>query len=243
MFVNGKITNSGEVYTINLSTGAMKFIGCTTETSMSKTIDSNDLRCGITGGLAGIAYTNPDMTVTVATIAHNDFLMQMQNDEEFVTAVTLDVPRNSGLVTLTTVSSDGTYTFTPAITPVGGNLYFQDKYGKDYPVVYASPTATVTGGAGLTGTFVWKEEIVNGETFDFNVDSRPKAMGLVIKHLVEAIDTNEPIAHVYYEFDNVVGDGNFDMSMTLNNTAGTTVTLRALPNTGRFSRQIYEPIA
>jgi len=242
MYGKAKLTNSAEAFLKDLSTGALTFIGCTTDTSISKTIETEDVRCGINAGLAGIVYTNPDMTVTIATGALNDFLTQLQNDEDWATAQTLNVPKNTDVVNLVTATSDGTYTFSPAVTPVG-DMYFQDTQGKKYPVVYASPTATVTGGAGLSGVFSWQEEVTTAETFDFNVDSLPKSVGLVLHHIAYDLSTNVPLADVYFEFDKVVGDGNLDLAMAVSSPTATTVTVRVLPDTGRFMRQIYVPIA
>lgn len=243
MYGNGKLTNAAEVFLKDLSTGALSFYGCTTDTSINKTIESSDIRCGIDAGLAGITYTNPDMTITVATGAWNDFMIQLQNDEDWKTAQTVNVPRHTETVSLVTVTADGTYTFNPVIVPVDGKVYFQDEYGKSYPTVFATPAATVTGGAGLKGKFSWLESVSTAETFDFNVSSLPKATGIVLHHVVKDLGTNEPIADVFFEFDKVVGDGNLDLAMTLNNTAVTSVTLRALPDSGRFMRQIYVPRA
>lgn len=243
MYGKAKLTNSAEAFLKDLSTGALTFIGCTTDTSISKTIDTEDVRCGINAGLAGIIYTNPDMTVTIATGALNDYLTQLQNDEDWATAQTLNVPKNSAVVPLVTATSNGTYTFTGTVPVPEGDMYFQDTQGKKYPVVFATPTATVTGGAGLSGTFTWMEEVTTAETFDFNVDSLPKSVGLVLHHVAYDLTTNEPLADVYFEFDKVVGDGNLDLSMALSSPTTTSVTVRALPDSGRFMRQIYVPFA
>jgi hypothetical protein len=243
MYGNLKITNSAEVFLKDLTTGGLSFFGCTIETGMNKTLESNDLRCGIDAGLAGIAYTNPDMTLTIATVAWNDYLIQLQNDEDWETAVTLNIPKSLKNVALVTSIADGTYTFDPAIVPVGGEVFFQDSTGKSYVTSFTTPTATVTDGAGLTGTFSWLESVSNALTFDFKVGSLPKATGLVLHHIAYDIETNEPVADIYFEFDKVVGDGNLDLSMALNNTAGTSVTLRALSSGGKFARQIYVPRA
>jgi hypothetical protein len=243
MYGMGKLTNSAEVFLKDLATGALSFYGCTTDTSINKTLESSDIRCGIDAGLAGLTYTNPDMTVTVATGAWNDYMIQLQNDEDWKTAQTLNVPRHSDTVTLVTATANGTYTFAPAIVPVTDSLVFQDTQGKSYPTVFATPMATVTGGAGLRGKFSWLESVSTASTFDFKVSSLPKSVGLVLHHVVYDVSTNEPLADVYFEFDKVVGDGNLDLAMTLNNTAVTSVTLRALPDTGKFMRQIYVPRA
>lgn len=243
MYERAKLTNAAEVFLKDLSTGALTFMGCITESSWNKTIEVTDLRCGIEAGLAGLSYTNPDMTVTIATIAWNDYLIQMQNDEDWATGVSLSVPKHTAPVPLVTATLNGTYTFSPAVTPVGGTMYFQDTNGQSYPVVYVSPTATVTGGAGLTGTFSWMEAVTTAETFDFKTGSLPKATGLIMHHVAYSLDTNEPLADVYFVFDKVVGDGSLEMSMTIGNTAGTTVTLRALSDSGKFMRQIYVPRA
>jgi len=243
MYGKAKLTNSAEAFLKDLTTGALKFIGCTTDTSINKTIDTEDVRCGLSAGLAGIVYTNPDMTVTIATGALNDFLIQLQNDEDWSTAQTLNVPKNSAVVNLVTAISDGTYTFTGDIPVPVGDMYFQDEQGKAYPVVFATPTATVTGGAGLSGVFTWMQEVTTAETFDFNVDSLPKSVGLVLHHVAYDLGTNEALADVYFEFDKVVGDGNLDLAMVLSSATTTSVTVRALPDSGKFMRQIYVPIA
>ena len=244
MYGKGKLTNSAEAFLKDLTTGELTFIGCTTDTSINKTIDSSDVRCGLDAGLAGIVYTNPDMTVTIATGAFNDYLIQLQNDEDWATAQTLNVPKHTAEVALVTATSDGTYTFTGTVpTPVSDEMYFQDIQGKKYPVVFATPTATVTGGAGLTGTFSWQEEVTTAETFDFNLDSLPKSVGLVLHHVVYDLSTNTPLADLYFDFDKVVGDGNLDLAMALSNPTTTSVTVRAIPDSGKFMRQIYVPMA
>lgn len=242
--MNGKlkITNAAEVFLKDLSTGDLTFFGCTTESSISKTIDANDIRCGIDAGLAGIWYSNPDVTLTIATGGWNDYLIQLQNDEDWTSPATINIPKTMKDVALVTSTTNGTYTFNPAITPVGGDIYFQDQNGKSYPATYATATATVTGGAGLVGTFTWLEAVTTAEVLEFNVSSLPKASGLILRHMVYDFDNNE-VAHLYFEFDKVIGDGNLDLSMTLNNLATTTVALRALPVDGKFFRQIYVPVA
>lgn len=243
MYGKGKLTNSAEAFLKDLTTGELTFIGCTTDTSISKTIDTSDVRCGIDAGLAGIVYTNPDMTVTIATGALNDFLIQLQNDEDWETAQTLNVPKHTAVVPLVTATSDGTYTFTSAPTPVDDTMYFQDEQGKKYPVVFSTPTATVTGGAGLSGIFSWQEEVSTAETFDFNIESLPKSVGLVLHHVVYDLSTNTPLADLYFDFDKVVGDGNLDLAMALSNPTTTSVTVRAIPDSGKFMKQIYVPFA
>lgn len=243
MYGNAKLTNSAEVFLKDFATGKLSFFGCITETGMNKTIDSTDLRCGMDAGLAGIAYTNPDMTLTIATIAWNDYLIQLQNDEEWEEDVELNIPINTGVVTLTNDDGDGVFTFDPLISPVGDKVYFQDTRGKSYDVAFddATGVATVAGVGAIQGSFSYLVEVANAQTFDFNTDSLPKSTGIVLHHVARDIASNEPIADVYFEFDNVVGDGNLDLNMAINDTAGTSVTLRALPSSGKFMRQIYVP--
>ena len=243
MYGKVKLTNAAEAFLKDLSTGALTFFGCTTESSINKTIEANDIRCGIDAGLAGISYTNPDVSLTIATAAWNDYLIQLQNDEDWTKPASINVPVHTEVVPLVTATTNGTYTFTPAVTPVGGTMVFQDTQGKTYPTAYASPTATVTGGAGLSGTFSYLVAKTTAEVMEFKKSSLPKAVGVILHHVAYDVATNEALADVYFEFDKVVGDGNLDLAMTLNNLTTTSITVRALPDSGSFFRQIYVPRA
>lgn len=236
MYGKGYLSNAAEAFLKDLSTGELTFMGCTVDSSINKTIEPNDVRCGISAGLDGIWYTNPDVTITVATGGWNDFLIQTQNDEDWATAQTVEVPKYVKDVTLVTSTTDGTYDITG--TPVDDVVYFQDKNGKKYPATYATGTVTVTGGAGLTGTIMWMESVSTANTLDFNTYSLPKAVGLVLHHVMYD-NENNVLADVYFEFPKVVGTGELDLAMTLNNLASTSVTLRGLPVADQLMKQIY----
>lgn len=237
-----KVQDVAELF-LHLADGNTKFFGCMNTAGLEKTVDTEDIRCGIGWGLSSILYSNPDMSLTLTPAYWNEVFMEVQSGEEFVDAVATNVwTYETGTAVLST--ADATVTITG--TPVGGVVKVQTMDGVSYPATFATSTVTITGGAALAGKTVQVlyQKAVTGDILTFKTDSYPKVLGVTLHTVAYDIETNEIVSDLYFTFDRVVGDGNLSMAMTgATNNVGE-VTVRVLPTGDKeFGKYISVPRA
>lgn len=237
-----KVQDVAELF-MHFADGNTKFLGCMNTAGLEKTVDTEDIRCGIGWGLSSILYSNPDMSLTLTPAYWSETFMEIQSGEEFDDSESVNVwTYEQGVAVLAATNS------TVAITgtPVGGVVKVQTADGISYPATYLTGTVTITGGAALAGKTVQVlyKKAVTGDVLTFKTDSYPKVMGITLHTVAYDVDTNEIVSDLYFTFDRVIGDGNLSMAMTgATNNAGE-ITVRVLPKTGNeFGKYISVPRA
>ena len=227
-----KVQDVAELF-LHFADGDTKFFGCMNTSGLEKTVDTEDIRCGIGWGLSSILYSNPDMSLTLTPAYWNEVFMEVQSGEEFAESASVNVwTYETGTAVLSTTNS------TVAITgtPVGGIVKAQTMDGVTYPATFATGSVTITGGAALAGKTitVLYRKAVTGDVLTFKTDSYPKVMGVTLHTVAYDVETNEIVSDLYFTFDRVLGDGNLSMSMTgaTNNTSE--ITVRVLPTNGNI---------
>jgi hypothetical protein len=237
-----KVQDVAELF-MHFADGNTKFLGCMNTAGLEKTVDTEDIRCGIGWGLSSILYSNPDMSLTLTPAYWSETFMEIQSGEEFDDAESVKVwTYESGVAVLAT--ADATVAITG--TPDGGVVKVQTMDGISYPATFATGTVTITGGAALAGKTVQVlyQKAATGDVLTFKTDSYPKVMGVTLHTVAYDVDTNEIVSDLYFTFNRVIGDGNLSMAMTgATNNAGE-ITVRVLPTTGNeFGKYISVPRA
>ena len=224
-----KVQDVAEAY-IHYQGGVTRFYGCLTNSGLEKTIDIEDIRCGIGSKLSGFVYSNPDMTITLTPAYFNEYFLELQSGEEFELAESINVWTYE-YVKFSTATADVTATITG--TPVGGIVKVQGDDGTQYAATFATATVTVTGGAttlGAVNAYVLYQKAVTGDVLTFKADSYPEVVGLTLHTIAYDVDTNEIVSDLYFTFDKVLGDGQMSLGFALSTNATNEITLRVLPN-------------
>jgi len=235
---NGKVLvkSTADVF-YHFENGDTRYFGCMNTAGIEKTLDSEDIRCGVGWGLSAIMYTNPDMKLTFTPGFWNDYFLEDASGNTFASG-TEDVWTYEA-VKFVLSSSDATCAITG--TPLNDIVKVQDSQGKFYPATYSGGTVTVTGGASLAGSagIVSYETSVTGDVLTFTVNDMPKVHGITIHTIAYDPSTNEIVADLYWKLDKVVGDGALSLALTGATNSVTEITARVLPNEkGEFGKYI-----
>lgn len=215
------------------------FLGCTEESSVSKTVDSEILTCGIGNKAVAKIFTGQNYSVTVRTLYHNDTFISLQSGSDFLTSQTANVPR-----TEVGVLASGVVTITG--TPVDDKVWAQDALGKTYVATYATGDATVTGGVdGVMYTIIYDEEITNADKVVFDATKFPKNVELQLYGIAQDPATNLPIVNIFYNFPIASPDGSLDLAYAKGTNTSTSITFEILANnqTNEYGEYIVEPLA
>lgn len=231
-----KVQDTADVF-YHFANGDTRFFGCMNTASLEKTVDTEDIRCGIGFGLASILYSNPDMTLTFTPAFWNDFFIEDASGASFTEGEAVNVWTYEKVI-FTDTAGDATATITG--TPVGDVVKVQDLQGKMYSATFATSTVTVASAGGtLTEGIVSYQKASTGDVLEFNADSYPKVHGITIHTIAYDPDTNEVVSDLYFTFDKVVGDGALSMALTGATNSITEISARVLPDvTGLFGKYI-----
>jgi len=230
------VKDTANVY-YHFANGDTRFIGCMNSAGLEKTLDSEDIRCGIGWGIGGILYSNPDMKLTFTPAFWNDYFVEDASGSEFING-SEDIWTHED-VTFTASSSDAICTITG--TPLNDVVKVQDANGKMYSATYSAGTVTVTGGASLDGTagVVSYEESVTGDILEFKSTAIPKVHGITLETIAYDPDSNEIVSKLYFKFNKVVGDGALSLAIAGGTNSITEITARVLPDSnGLFGKYI-----
>lgn len=231
-----KVQDVAEAF-VHYADGQTRYFGCLTNSGLEKTVDVEDIRCGIGAKLSGFIYSNPDMTITLTPAYFNESFMELQSGETFQAAQSVNVWVYE-YVKFSVSTADVTATITG--TPVGGIVKVQANDGTQYPATFATSTVTVTGGAatlGAVSAYVLYQKAVTADTLTFKADSYPEVVGLTLYTIAYDVETNQVVSDLYFTFDRVLGDGQMSLALALSTGATNEMTLRVLPNgKGEFGK-------
>lgn len=237
-----KVQDVAEAFLV-YADGSTRFFGCMDTSAISKTVDTEDIRCGIGAGLESILYSNPDMTVTLTPALWNEWFLEQASGNTFQESQSVNV-KTYELVPFSDNAGDAEAIITG--TPVGGAVEVQDVQGKKYTATFSTGTVTVTGeGANLDGQklYVLYDEAVTGDVLTFNTDVQPTVVGLTLHTIAYDTTTNAKTADIYWVFDRVLGDGALDLSLAIQTISTTELTVRVLPSDGNvFGKYITVPV-
>lgn len=225
-----KVQDTADVF-YNYADGTKRLFACMNTASIAKTVDTEDIRCGIGWNLASILYSNPDMTITMTPAFWNDYFLEDASGNTFSEDEAVNVATYEN-VPFTDSTGDAIATITG--TPVGDLVQVQGSNGKNYPATHATGTVTVldANGAseliGKTATVIY-DVSATGDVLDFESDVYPKVHGITIKTIAYDVETNDILADIYFVFNRVLGDGAFDLALTGATNSVTEITARVLP--------------
>jgi hypothetical protein len=234
-----KAQDVADVY-MKFADGKVRWFGCMNTTGIEKTVDTEDIRCGIGAGLSGIVYSNSDMTLAITPAWLNEWLIEYQTGDTFTSG-----SRNVWVTedNLLGVTSTTNATVTITGTPVGGIVKVQDADGKLYTATYLTGTVTITSASGGKYYSVSYEKAVTADMVEFRNDTYPEAVSLILKTVAYDINTGLKTADLYFEFDRVISYGNLSLSLTLQtNTTNGELTFRVIPLNNIFGRYVSVPV-
>ena len=220
---------------VDMPDDSKRFLGCLTASGISKTVNTEDIRCGINNDLKTILQLDSDMTITLNTANWNDYIMELSSGSEFELAETLSVVTYEK-VPFEVSTADAIATITG--TPVGGTVEVQDLQGTKYDATFLTGTVTVTGGATTIAgqeAFVIYTESITADALDLRSDVMPKVFGLTL-HTI-AYDPSEGggvVADLYFFFPKVQPEGTIDMATATSTNATNEIVFRVLPTNGSF---------
>lgn len=218
-----------------LPSGSDRFMGCLTASGISKTVNTEDIRCGIDNGLKTILQLDSDMTITLNTSSWNDYFMEMNSGVNFELAQTLSV-KTYEKVPFTVSTADAVATIVG--TPVGGTVEVQDSQGTLYPATFLTGTVTVTGGATTvagSNAFVIYTKEITADMLDLRSDVLPEVFALTLHGIAyDAVDGGSVVADLYFHFPRVQPEGAMDIAAAISTNATSEMVFRVLPTNGTF---------
>jgi len=223
--------------------GTHRLFGCLTSSGISKTVETEDIRCGVDWTLKTILQLSSDMTVTVNTAVWDDYVMELQSGSDFSLNQSVNVWKYEKVL-FSAATLDATATITG--TPLSNVVKVQDQQKTLYAATFATATVTVTGGAAeLAGKFayVMYQEATTADVLVFETDTLPKVFGLTLHGIAFDPQTNLKVADLYFDFPMVQSDGAMDLALAGGTNTQTEITLRVLPNAGEFGKYIVEAVA
>lgn len=232
-----KVQDVAEVF-IHYANGDTRFFGCMNTSGLEKTMDTEDIRCGIGWGLSSILYSNPDMTLTLTPAYWNEWFLELQSGEEFDLAESVNVWTYEE-VQFSVATTNVAATITG--TPVGGIVKVQNMAGETFPATFATGTVTVTGGATTIGAvkgIVSYQKAVTGDVLTFKTESHPSVVGMTLHTIGYDVESNEVVTDIYFQFTKVLGDGALSLALTGATNSVTEITARVLPTNGEFGKYI-----
>lgn len=240
MYGKIKVQDTANVF-YHFENGDTRFFGCMANAGLEKTVDTEDIRCGIGWGLASILYSNPDMSLTFTPAFWNEYFIEDSAGESFTEDTSANVWTHEE-VTFVLATSDAEADIDG--TPLNDIVKVQDSQGNLYPATFATGTVTVTGGADLAGKkgIVSYQTAVTGNVLEFKTDSYPKVHGITLQTIAYDVDTNEVVADLYFNFERVLGDGSLSLALSGATNSVAEITARVLPTNGNlFGKYIVVP--
>jgi len=230
------VKDTADVY-YHLANGETRYFGCMNTSGIEKTVDTEDIRCGIGFAISTIMYTNPDMTITFTPAFWNDYFIEDAMGSEFSEGVSVNVWETEEVL-FTIATADATATIVG--TPVDDVVKVQDKQGNLIPATYTAGTVTLTGGAQYDGLIlpVSYEKAVTGDVLDLDIEEIPKVHGITLHTIAYDPDTNEILADLYFKFTKVVNDGSLSLALAGATNSVTEINAKVLPSAGSFGQYI-----
>jgi hypothetical protein len=223
--------------------GTSRFLGCLTAAGVQKTVNTEDLRCGIYNGLKTILQLDSDMTVTLDTVGWNDYFMELNSGNGFELAQTLEV-KTYEKVPFVVSTADATATITG--TPIDNIVEVQDAQGTILAATYLTGTVTVTGGATTvagTEAYVIYKKSITADALDLRSDVLPKVFDLTLHGVAyDPTEGGSVVADLYFNFPRVQPEGAMDMNTATSTNATNQLVMRVLPSNGSFGTYMVEEV-
>lgn len=225
-----------EAYVLDDVNSTAHFFGCLTESSINKTVNSEDIRCGIGNVLKAVFDTDQDITFSVTTAMHSDHFIEYQTGGSFSTG-SHDLWKHE---VKTAVDNVGSIEVTIAGTPVGDVVKVIDKYNKEYVGTYAAGTVVITSGVeGETYTVFYEETTAGADILEFNASDYATNLHVMLHGIAYDPETNAVVSDIYYDFPISKPDGNLDLAYALATNITPQISFRAISDaTGKLGSYI-----
>ncbi len=213
-----------------------KFIGCMNTVSIAKTMDTEDIRCGLGWGLSSIMYSNPDMTLTFTPAYWEDNLISLATGEDFKETSTVKV----WFADTKLIGVDGKITISKTAVPDTIKVVTLD--GEVVAGTLTAKEFTATTPADLTGKIVnamYQTEYATADVMPLKGDTFPTAIGVSLYTHAYDINTNEIVTEHTWQFDRAISDSSLNLALAGGTNNITEVSLRVLPaNNNEFGKYI-----
>ena len=227
-----------------------RFIGYTSETGFSQSIDQETIKAGIGNKTVAQIYKSKDVTFTLTNAVGSDSLLEIQTGAKFETvAQTLAVTER-----VTVIEKDGGAVVKLSKLPsaendIVGNMVVLDNNNKVIQhngIVFASkeislPDKKYVGKSVVVTYFVKKSSVevlaISGETF-------PTAREIHARSVIYDNETNKIIANVHYIIPKAMPDGNIERSQSAGSNSNDSITFNALADEkGNYAYYVVEKLA
>ena len=233
--------------------GAIKdtrFIGYTSETGFSQSIDQETIKAGIGNKTVAQIYKSKDVTFTLTNAVGSDSLLEIQTGAKFETvAQTLAVTER-----VTVIEKDGGAVVKLSKLPseendIVGDMVVLDNNNQVIQhngIVFSSKEISLTdqkyvGKSVVVTYFVKKSSVevlaISGETF-------PTAREIHARSVIYDNETNKIIANVHYIIPKAMPDGNIERSQSAGSNSNDSITFNALADEkGNYAYYVVEKLA
>ena len=217
------------------TTPSTKFIGCMNTVSIAKTMDTEDIRCGLGWGLSSIMYSNPDMSLTFTPAYWEDEFISLATGESFEAKTDYIVHfADTGLLGVDgkiTISRDAELDSLKVVT-LDGTVIAGTLDGKVF---------TAESAPALTGKLVnaiYKIKYATADVMPFRTDTFPDSVGISLYTHAYDVVTNEIVTEHTWQFHRALSDSSLNLALTGGTNNITELTLRVLPTNNEFGKYI-----
>lgn len=232
--MNQMVKDVCEVFLKDKLNGNVYFLGLTTSSEVTQSLNSEILRAGIGNGVVATLYSDKTIGFNVSTIFHSDDLISMQMGKKFNTGTVTVFEKES--VTCTT-EGELTIKGTPK---TGGKVSVIDKHSEELAeATFASNKVTVAGATvGSVYTVIYPKELTTAKLLTID-DSVPTAYETQLHTIGYDPDTNVVLSDIYWIFDNAVPDGALSQSYSAGANTPMSINFSVKKNVGSESYGKY----
>lgn len=227
-----------------------RFIGYTSETGFSQSIDQETIKAGIGNKTVAQIYKSKDVTFTLTNAVGSDSLLEIQTGAKFETVaqtlavterVTVIEKDNGAVVKLSKLPSTE--------NDIVGDMVVLDNNNQVIEhngIVFSSKEISLTdkkyiGKSVVVTYFVKKSSVevlaISGETF-------PTAREIHARSVIYDNETNKIIANVHYIIPKAMPDGNIERSQSAGSNSNDSITFNALADEkGNYAYYVVEKLA
>jgi len=207
--------------------------------SISQKVNSQEVRGGIGSRLIAILKSEKSIDLTVKNAVFDSDYLEMLSGTSFASATNTVFTKEENLL-----SSNGTtVTITGTPSASGAIIKVIAADGTQYTGAFATGTVTFTGGtAGAYYTCLYQTD-VTGNTLSIKVDKFSEKYYCEFRTIEYNIETNAIENDLYWVFNSVLPDDNFDVSFENGKPITPEVKLKVLtpPNSNVIGKVIEVP--
>lgn len=226
-----------------------KFIGYTSETGFSQSIEQETIKAGIGNKTVAQLYKSKDVTFNLTNAVGSDSLLELQSGSKFKTvAQTLAVTerakvvaKEEGAVVVLSKLPKTEQEIVGEVVVLDNNNVEIEHAGLEFASKEVSLADQTHVGKTVVVTFFVKK--TNVEVLEISADTFPTAREIHARSVIYDNETNKLIANVHYILPKAMPDGNIERSQSAGSNSNDSITFNALADEkGNYAYYVVEKL-